>query len=247
MPIHDWTKMRAGVFHDFHQEWTICLKRALNGGILPSGYYAMVEQALARRFPDVLSFQIDRDEAANGQSPLSSGGGVLTLADAPPRVAVTATIETDPYAERSNRVVAFDAAGHVVAAIEIVSAGNKSSRTDFQSFVKKAVRFLKLGVHLLIVDLYPPTARDPQGMHAAIWSQMTDYDFSLPANKPLTVASYSAGHAKRAFVETLGVGDLLPTMPLFLKPDTYVKVPLEATYQTAFDGVPKPYRDELEK
>jgi len=23
MPIHDWTRVSAGIIHDFHQEWTI--------------------------------------------------------------------------------------------------------------------------------------------------------------------------------------------------------------------------------
>lgn len=206
MPIHDWTRVRTGVFHDFHQEWTICIKRALNGGILPPGYYAMVEQASVGRYP---------------------------------------MIESDPYAQRSNRVVAFNDEGNVVAVIEIVSPGHKSGRGDFQSFVKQALKFLCLGVHLLIVDLFPPTARDPHGMHAAIWSEMIDYDFHLPPSKPLTVASYSAGVVKRAFAEALGVGDPLPAAPLFLEAESYVEVPLEATYQTAFDDIPKPYRDEL--
>lgn len=107
MPIHDWTRVRAGVFHDFHQEWAVSIKRALNGGILPPGYYAM-----------------------------------LTLAEAPPQVGVTEVIESDPYAQRSNRVVAFDDEGHVVAIIEIVSPGNKSSRAEFHSFVEKALRFV---------------------------------------------------------------------------------------------------------
>lgn len=245
MPIHDWTRVRTGVFHDFHQEWTICIKRALNGGILPPGYYAMVEQASVGRYPDVLNFQIDRGVETNGNSPSSPNGGVLTLAEAPPRTGITAMIESDPYAQRSNRLVAFHEEGHVVAVIEIVSPGNKSGRADFQSFVEKALEFLRLGVHLLIVDLFPPTARDPHGLHAAVWSEMIDYDFHLPPGKPLTAASYSAGVVKRAFVEALGAGDPLPPMPLFLEAESYVEVPLEATYQTAFDDVPKPYRDEL--
>jgi len=245
MPIHDWTRLRAGVFHDFHQEWTICIKRALNGGILPPGYYAMVEQASVGRYPDVLNFQIDRENGTSGNSPTPSNGGVLTLAEAPPRVGITETIQADPYAELSNRVVAFDDVGQVVAVIEIVSSANKSSRNDFQWFVEKAVTFLRLGVHLLIVDLFPPTARDPEGLHAAIWSQLIDYHFRLPPGKPLTAVSYSAGRTKRAFVQPLGVGDSLPAMPLFLEAEGYVEVPLEATYQTAFDDVPKPYQDQL--
>lgn len=245
MPIHDWTRVRAGVFHDFHQEWTVCIKRVLNGGILPPGYYAMVEQASAGRYPDVLNFQIDRGNGTNGTLPPSSNGGVRTLTEAPPRVGITELIQSDPYAERSNRILAFDDVGQVVAVIEIVSSGNKTSRGEFELFVEKAVTFLRLGVHLLIVDLFPPTARDPQGVHAAIWSRLIDYEFQLPPQKPLTAVSYSSGRAKRAFVQPLAVGHLLPAMPLFLEAESYVDVPLEATYQTAFDDVPKPYRDEL--
>ena len=36
MPIHDWTRVDAGLFHDFHQDWTIELSRSLNAGLLPS-------------------------------------------------------------------------------------------------------------------------------------------------------------------------------------------------------------------
>jgi hypothetical protein len=35
-------------------------------------------------------------------------------------------------------------------------------------------------------------------------------------------------------------------MPLYLEPDLYVPVPLEATYQTAFAMMPKRWRDVLE-
>ena len=41
------------------------------------------------------------------------------------------------------------------------------------------------------------------------------------------------------------VGDALPDMPLFLTPDVYVPVPLEATYQSAWDGMPAYWRDVL--
>jgi hypothetical protein len=44
MPIHDWTRVRANRFHDFHQSWTIALRNALNAGRLPPGYFATVEQ-----------------------------------------------------------------------------------------------------------------------------------------------------------------------------------------------------------
>ena len=44
MPVHDWTRVEAGTFHDFHHSWIEELKRALNAGLLPLAYYAQAEQ-----------------------------------------------------------------------------------------------------------------------------------------------------------------------------------------------------------
>ena len=49
-----------------------------------------------------------------------------------------------------------------MAVIEIVSPGNKSSKAAIRSFVDKAVQFLHQGVHLLIIDLFPPTPATPR-------------------------------------------------------------------------------------
>ena len=43
MPIHDWTRVDSGLFHAFHQGWTVALQNALNAGVLPADYYALVE------------------------------------------------------------------------------------------------------------------------------------------------------------------------------------------------------------
>ena len=43
----------------------------------------------------------------------------------------------------------------------------------------------------------------------------------------------------------MAVGDTLPEMPLFLTPEVYVPVPLEATYRAAWEGVPEFWRDVL--
>ncbi len=46
-----------------------------------------------------------------------------------------------------------------------------------------------------------------------------------------------------AFIEPVAVGEPLPEMPLFLTEDVWVPVPLEMTYQAAFDAVPHYWRD----
>ena len=48
MPIHDWTRVDAGLFHAFHQSWIVKLCDALNRGLLPPDYFALPEQSITR-------------------------------------------------------------------------------------------------------------------------------------------------------------------------------------------------------
>ena len=138
--------------------------------------------------------------------------------------------------------------GQIVAVVEIVSPGNKSSRAGFRSFVEKSTELIEQGVHLLVIDLFPPSKRDPQGIHPAIWGDFEeeDEDFTLPADKPLTLASYDAGPPPTAYIEPIAVGDVLPEMPLFLEPEFYVPAPLEATYQIGWSRFPAALKGLLE-
>jgi hypothetical protein len=43
MPIHDWTRVDAGIFHGFHHDWITEIARALNRGLLPDDYHALAE------------------------------------------------------------------------------------------------------------------------------------------------------------------------------------------------------------
>ncbi len=63
-------------------------------------------------------------------------------------------------------------------------------------------------------------------------------DFHLPPEEPLGLAAYDAGPPRVAYVESIGVGDVLPEMLLFLRPEIYVRAPLEATYQTTWNVFP---------
>jgi hypothetical protein len=171
----------------------------------------------------------------------------VAVAIAPPRVRFSAEAEMDDYVVKRRTLVIRHASGdRIVALLEIVSPGNKSARYAVRSFVEKAVEALYRGYHLLIVDLFPPGPRDPQGIHAAVWGEFSDNVAPLPAGEPLTLAAYSAGPVKRAYVEPTAVGRDLIHMPLFLTPGEYVNVPLEATYQAAYRGVPRRWREVLE-
>jgi hypothetical protein len=238
MPIHNWSKVDAGLFHHFHQRWIGSLCDGLNAGVLPADYFALTEQVTAGPIPDVLTLQ-----RLGRTSPGENGGG--RLATTTPRTRFLRRAELDIYALRADRVAIRHRLGDVVAVIEIVSPGNKSSRAALRSFVDKAIEFLRQGVHLLVIDLFPPTPRDPQGIHKAIWDEILEEPFTLPPDKPLTLAAYSAGPAKLACVEPVAVGDVLPEMPLFLEPEKYIPAPLEPTYQTTWNACPRPFKEAV--
>jgi hypothetical protein len=128
----------------------------------------------------------------------------------------------------------------------VVSPGNKGSRGALRAFVEKAAEFLEKRVHLLILDLHPPGRRDPHGIHAAIWEEVSGEESESPLAKPLTLAAYESGLRLRAFVSTVAVGDPLPDMPLFLEPEAHILVPLETTYRAAFAVVPRRWQRVLE-
>jgi hypothetical protein len=242
MPIHDWSRVDAGTFHDFHNGWITHLKEALNAGLLPPGFFAMAEQIVSGPIPDVVTLSQRRTPAG----PPGSGGGIA-VAEAAPRARFVTSAETDLYTRKANRIVVKHRLGQVVAVIEVVSPGNKGSLHALRSFVEKAEELLRQGIHLLVVDLFPPSARDPQGIHKAIWDEICEEPFELPADKPLTVAAYSAAEPKTAYVEPVAVGDALPGLPIFLDPDTYVPAPLETTYEATWAKCPDAIREAVEK
>jgi hypothetical protein len=229
MPVHDWTRLEPGDFHHFHHCWISAIADSLNLGLLPSDYMALAEAVTGQPTPDVVAWQ-------KGTSEDDSGG--LAVAAAPPTARVIAKFENINYAKRADRIAIRHGRGTVVAIIEIVSPGNKDSRNSIRSIVEKAADILNQGVNLLVVDLFPPTPRDPQGIHKAIWDEFGDEPFEGLPGKPLIVASYIGGDLPVAYVESIGVGDALPSLPIFLSDTRYIPAPLEETYQQAWRVYP---------
>lgn len=247
MPMHDWTRVDAGIFHAFHHSWIEEIARALNRGVLPADYYALAEQHAAGFGPDVVTLQgrFENDDSGNGTAEnASSSGGVLIAA---PKLQPTAETDMAFYRRKQNAIAVRHVSGdRIVAMIEIVSPGNKNSRNGLRSFVEKAAELLDNRIHLLILDPHPPGRRDPNGIHGEIWEEVAGEEYTAPADKPLTLAAYESGLTLRAYVVPVRVGDTLPDMPVFLEPEKAVMVPLEATYQAAFAAVPRRWQRVLE-
>ncbi len=260
MAIHDWSKFSSKIFHHIHQRWIGTIADALNQGFLQDPYYALTEQHGAGFEPDMLALRTEPtvetgsdfgfdpsadDHGSDNSTAANEGGNGVSLAE--PRVRVRAETDLSFYRRKQNVVTVRHASGdRLVSVVEVVSKANKSGRKAFGDFIDKTIMLLEHRIHVLILDLQPPTSRDPNGIHGAVWEEIAGEEYVRPADKPLTLASYEASGGVRAFVEPVGVGDDLIGMPLFLALGRHVAVPLEETYRTAFASVPPRWRDVLD-
>jgi hypothetical protein len=215
--MHDWTRVSAGTYHDFHNSWITHLKEAFNDGLLPPAYYALGEQRSGDIGPDVVTLRTENVEPEDG----------------------------DFIAQRT-LVIRHASGDRIVALVEIVSPANKHTRQTLDDFVDKIVAALRDGIHVLVIDPLPPSRRDPDGMHGAVWDRLLAGDYESPDDLSLTLVSYCVKHPITAYVEPFRVGSRLPDMPLFLTPEHYIPVPLESTYMQAWSGVPNRWRRVIE-
>jgi hypothetical protein len=244
MPIHDWTRVSAGTFHHFHTAWITELSKTLNEGLLPRGFYALSEQVAGETVPDVLALHAGEPYATSN----GSVSGATAVLEAPPQVSVIHELsEEEAYAVLQNSLVIRHASGdRIVALIEIMSSGNKSSSGQLEALVRKLSSALHHGIHLLVIDLFPPGTYDPQGIHAAFWHFGQGAQFELPVDKQRTLVAYEAARRPRAYVEPIGLANSLPPMPLFLEPGWYVNLPLDTSYAEAYAAVPERWRTVIE-
>jgi hypothetical protein len=193
LPIHDWTRVDASLFHTFRHRWQGALCDALNAGALPEQHFALIE---ASRGADRIAVRHHRHD-------------------------------------------------RTVAVVEVLSPEDKASDRALRGFVDAMAPLILGHVHVLVIDLFPPGRYDPHGIHKAIWDHLEEEDFELPADKRLTVAAYDSGPLPVTYVEPVAVGDILPEMPLFLEPGSYVPTPLESSYQAAWDRFPAALQQRL--
>ena len=132
MPMHDWSKVTPGEFHDFHNEWISTTRRVLLDGILPAHYYASIDQRVMGFIPDVVTLQ----SGTKRRGP--AGPAELKL----PRVRPSVETGVAPYFRKDRRVEIYQVeTNRLVAVIEVVSPGNKNSQGGLEAFLRKSVEF----------------------------------------------------------------------------------------------------------
>jgi hypothetical protein len=224
-------------WEELHGGWPMMLAAALSKQ-LPPGYVAGPRVHLGPYFEiDVATFE--GEEPTGPASGAAEGGaGVATAVWAPPRPTWEVTTDLPDQDEYEVRVYDEEHERRLVAAVELVSPGNKDRPESRRLFVAKCAALLRQDVSVAIIDVVTIRAFN---LYAELLAFLGQTDPALvPEPPPLYAAACRWRRATdsprpRSRLQTwaypLAVGQPLPTLPLWLADDLAVPLELEASYE----------------
>ena len=234
MPLLDHFRPPVGrrlPWRTLHAGWLSELATRLNT-ILPPGYVALESVQVGGRFElDVATFE--EEHRGGTASPNGPVGGV----------AVAPTVWTPPAAVGSFqgvladsfelRVYDPDAAGTLVAAVELVSPANKDRAAERQAFAAKCAAYLGAGACVVVLDAV--TTRRSNLHNEIVRLLDASPGMELPSDTQQYAATYRPVRRDEKplidlWTTSFAVGEHLPTMPLRLTGDIFVPVEFEETY-----------------
>jgi hypothetical protein len=217
----------------FHGGWASEIRSHLNRKILPPNYFAEATSYIGGRVEiDVPTIE-ERSAAPNFGN--GTDGGVAVEVWAPPTTALTMPGVFPDEIE----VRVFDSVGGptLVAAIELVSPGNKDRPETRRAFAAKCASLLQAGVGLVVVDVVTSYRAN---MHDELIDVMRQADgFRFQGSSLLYATAYRPQRTKVeedqivVWFFPLVVGEKLPTVPLALRRGPTLPLDLELTYTTA--------------
>src|SRR5690348_12706618 len=205
-PIRHW--------ESFHGQWAAAIADSLNQHLLPKDYFAEMQVHVGSRVEVDLATLHDQRHSAQETT---GNGGVATLVArpwAPPAPAMSfAAIFPDSL---EVLVYSTETGATVVAAVELVSPGNKD-RAEFRTgFVAKCASYLQQGIGLIIVDIVTNRSGN---MHNELVKLLSVGDqFRIP-NDDLYAVGYRPIRRPNderidVWPAALGIGKPLPLLPL---------------------------------
>lgn len=232
MPLRDHFRppiSKKSSWEGFHGGWPMKIIDQLLPH-LPPGYIAEPRVHLGSLYElDINAYEdFDAPPSSDWTPGLSE---TATLASAAP----TLTLEADLTEEYAYEVLVFDEERNrkLVAAVELVSPGNKDRPESRSAFISKCAALLQQRVCVSIVDLV--TTRN-FNLYTDLLELIhrADPAFDLP---PSTYAATIRGRNQgaKALIDTwaypLSVGKKLPTLPIWLNADLKIEMDLESSYE----------------
>jgi len=227
-PLHAW--------ESFHSGWANELRRHLNRKVLPRSYFAEATAHVGGHVEvDVATLE---ENGPQGPGGTGSNGGVAIETWAPPTTALSMpSVFPDEF-----EVQVFSTVGGrtLVAAVEIVSPGNKDRPEARRAFATKCASYLQAGVGLVIVDVVTSYRDNLHDELIRLLEQAENYLF--PGTPPLYTSAYRPRRRKigddqiELWLTPLAVGQALPIMPLALRNGPTLPLDLETTYTEMREG-----------
>jgi len=205
-------------WESFYSSWATKLVDALTGRWLPPGYIAE-EHAHFGPSVEIDVGTFEREAAATGEE------GSIALATAGAKVwappaadGVLPSVFPDTF---EVRVLSTETGPKLVAAIELISPGNKDRAAERRAFATKCASYLYQGISVIIVDIV--TSRRAN-LHNEILGLMETADLPLPPETNLYAVAYrplrrGAADEIEVWRTPLALGQTLPTLPLGLRAD----------------------------
>ena len=206
----------------FHTRMVVAIGAAITR-VLPSGYYADVEQHVWLETDDGderTPFAIPDAFVASGR-----GGGVATLARelATPESAVVSLAKVIKRKGPRFLQIVDKHGSRLVTVLELLSPSNKNRGEDRESYLAKRSEYLANGTNLVEIDLLRDGERIPMGRPRP---PLADY---------YALVSRSADFPK-ASIWAISVREPLPRIPIPLKPEHgEVILDLQTCFGRAFD------------
>lgn len=236
MPLRDHFRppiSKQASWEGFHGMWPAFIVQQLVQH-LPADYSAEPRVHLGPYYEiDVCAFDDDEPKPATLVADEVSGG-VATATWAPPEP--TLIVDTDLTEQYEYEVRVYDQnRGRVlVAAVELVSPGNKDRPETRRAFVNKCAALLQQDVSVSIVDLVTTRNHD-------LYAELLDsIDCSDPAFLPEPPSIYAVTCRGRTggsqpqlamWAYPLKIGQPLPTLPLWLSEYSAISLDLEVSYE----------------
>jgi len=239
MPLRDHFRLptsKQTSWEALHGGWPMVIVQQLRK-TLPSGFTARPSVHLGAFYEiDVSTYEADdAPTSPNGKSGHGTNGTAAQWNATEPSVAVE--VEPDEEYEYAVNIYDTERERTLVAAIEIVSPGNKDRLEKRNSFVAKCAALLRQGVSVCVVDLV--TIR-----HFNLYTELMTFIGQgradpMSENPPATYAASCrwGPRGDKSRLETwsrvMAVGQPLPSLPLWLRADLAITLDLEATYEQA--------------
>ena len=217
----------------FHTQWASSIANALNHDLLPPEYFAEAHVHVGSRVEvDIATF--DQDSSASTVSAGSIATATLPARlYSPPAAALTMPVIFPDSLEVL--IFSSEAGPTLVAAVELVSPGNKDRDETRRAFASKCASYLQQGIGLIVADI---VTNRQANLHNELVDLLEKGDEFLLPPATLYATAYRpvrrrTGDQIQIWFATLAVGQALPALPLALDKGMCVPLDLEATYTEA--------------